>query len=99
MRQPGIAVIAFLSFILLPILVNGQDKDASDNTWPSLATAEKYNPGVPRFIIESEKLEIAHEYVFYLPKHDIFYVTRYGSSGIAMLGPFTGDPRRLLKGQ
>ena len=42
---------------------------------------------------------VAHEYVFYLPRQNIFYVARYGSERIAVSGPFAGDPRLVLKKQ
>jgi hypothetical protein len=39
------------------------------------------------------------EYVFYLPRQNIFYVAGYAPSGLGYLvhGPFAGDPRVALK--
>jgi hypothetical protein len=39
------------------------------------------------------------QYVFYLPRQNIFYVAGYAPSGLGHLvsGPFAGDPRLALK--
>src|ERR1044072_9462623 len=58
MRPRLIALLALSAYLLLPIHVNAQDKDASDQAWPSLGT-EKFDDSRPRFIIESRRLERA----------------------------------------
>jgi hypothetical protein len=59
MRQL-IAVLALSSIVFLASQTKGQDKDTSDQGWPSLGNAEKsIHEEWPRFIIEQHKLELA----------------------------------------
>jgi hypothetical protein len=59
MKQPFLVVLA-LTIFTLAIQVNGQDKDSSDKTWPSLVSAEKQiDEAQPRFLLESPQLQPA----------------------------------------
>ncbi len=60
MKKPVIVVLAVLGLILLPILVEGQEKDPTDKTWPALSRADgNVDEGQPRFVIESQKLQLS----------------------------------------
>ena len=59
MKQQVLTVLALSGLILLPMLVKGQDKAASDKAWPALGSEKIINEGRPRFMVESQKLERA----------------------------------------